>query len=125
MDHDPLYSPPLASSGVVDVSAAGSDGQGAAGISIADNDSGDEGAIAHGQWECIDTAEQDGDGWSTPGWFARHRITGETRTINHSRFNFHMTEARFHWLAENNFPASPGRGPWTDSAIDAAMEDGA
>ncbi|MFL5900913.1 MAG: hypothetical protein ACJ75S_06905 [Solirubrobacterales bacterium] len=84
-----------------------------------------EGQIQHGSWLCIEEPEDDRDGFTTPSWHAEHKWTRERRAINHSRFGFHMTAARFRWLAENNFPASPGRGPWTDAAIDAAMEDGA
>jgi hypothetical protein len=76
-----------------------------------------------GEWECVEEPEEDGDGFTTPGWFARNRDTGQRRIIHHSRFNFTMTPERFRWLAEHNFPASPGRGPWTNEAIDAAMED--
>jgi hypothetical protein len=124
-DHDPDYTPPLANSGALDVSAAGSGKPGTAGVSRPDQPGSGEGEIRHGSWRCVEEPEDDGEGWSTPGWHAENIFSGEHRILQHSRFGFHMTAARFRWLVENNFPASPGRGPWTDAAIDAAMEDGA
>lgn len=81
--------------------------------------------ISHGPWDCIEEPEEDGDGFTTRGWYARNRVTGETRILNHSRFNFHMTPERFSWLAAHNFPRSPGKGPWTNETIDLAMENDA
>lgn len=87
-----------------------------------------EGQIEHGEWECVEEPEEDSDGFYTDGWSAQHKVTGKTRIIHHSRFNFRMTSARFRWLVENDFPkhrtASGGPANWTSAAIDAAMEDG-
>jgi hypothetical protein len=124
-DNDPDWSPPVENSGALDVSAAGSGKPGAAGVSRPDHGGLDESEIRHGSWRCVEEPEDDSDGFSTPGWHAENIFSGERRLINHSRFGFHMTAARFRWLAEHNFPASPGKGPWTDAAIDDAMEDGA
>jgi hypothetical protein len=123
--HDQFYTPPLANSGAMDVSAARPGEPGAAGVSGLEGISLEEGPIVHGLWECIEEPEEDSDGWTTPGWHARNTVTGETRTIYHSRFSFHMTEARFRFLVDHGFPRPPGKGPWTDAQIDAAMEDGA
>lgn len=83
-----------------------------------------EGPLEHGEWECIEEPEDDSDGFWTVGWRARHKVTGETRLLHHSRFDFQMTPARWRWLVDNDFPRHP-RGNWTSGEIDRAMEDGA
>ncbi len=80
--------------------------------------------IRHREWDCIEETEDDSDGcFTTPGWHARNRVTGESRVIQHSRFGFEMTQARFRWLVEHGFPLPPGNGPWTNATIDTAMEE--
>jgi hypothetical protein len=125
MHDDPDWSPPVANTGAVDVSPAGPGGQGAAGVSRAHWQRGFKSEIAHGEWEAWSDLEDDSDGFSTIEWFAKHRETGEERILHHSRFGFQMTEARFRYLVENDFPLPPGKGPWTGPEVDAAMEDGA
>lgn len=115
----------LVNSGALDVSVAGPARPGTAGVSGADCPGDDEGTIEHGEWACIFEPEEDSDGFYTDGWHAQHKVTGKTRIIHHSRFDFTMTPARFRWLVDNDFPLRPGKGNWTNAAIDAAMEDGA
>ena len=72
--------------------------------------------IEHNGWTCVEGTERDGDGFNTPEYTAQRG--DETRTINHSRFGFTMTPARFAWLVDNDFPPSPGIGPWTEAQLD-------
>lgn len=69
-------------------------------------------------WSLMWTEEEDGDGFVTDLYYARSD-TGD-RLINHCRFDFTPTQARFNWLARNGFPSRLG-GSWTDAMIDAAM----
>lgn len=66
--------------------------------------------------------EEDGDGFTTTSYFAR----GPRRDIplNHSRFRFVPTQDRFDFLARLGFPQwLGGKGPFTDSDVDQAMQD--
>lgn len=121
IDHDPDHTPPLANSGVVDVRSAGSSGPRADRVSGAAWRRGTESEIAHGAWRACSEPEDDGDGFTTTNWFARHRWTGEERILHHSRFRFHMTPERFAWLVDKDFPRHP-RGNWDNASIDEAMK---
>ena len=41
--------------------------------------------------------------------------------LNVSRFRFTPSQARFAWLVENGFPASPNIGPWDDTDIEMRL----
>lgn len=132
---DPISSEPpvLANSGAVDVRAVGSQQTAPAGVSSPARPRDEQGlnrdygpvVFTHGAWECREGDYEDGDGFTTTEWTAHNRETGERRLMQLSRFHFTMTEARWRWLVENDFPRPPGKGPWSGSEIDARMEDGA
>lgn len=75
--------------------------------------------FTHNGWNCVETPEGDGDGFTTPHWHAER--DGERRIIQHSRFHFTMTAERFAWLVDNDFPQAPGVGPWTNMEIDTEI----
>lgn len=84
--------------------------------------------IEHGEWTCVQTDDEDSDGFYTDGWHAKNKVTGESRIIHHSRFRFTMTPERFAWLVENDFPKNKTKwgapANWDNADIDAAMENG-
>lgn len=113
---DPDWNPPLANSGTVDVRPATQPKRWTPNDPI---------VAEHGEWDCRESIDDDSDGFTTPGWTAYHRETGESRILHLSRFNFRMTPERFAWLVDNDFPRAMGNhGPtnWTNAAIDAAMK---
>lgn len=65
--------------------------------------------------------EVDGERFVTTGYFARG-IDGDV-SINHSRFHFHPTQARFDALAAVGFPHAIGKGigPISDRDVDALI----
>ncbi len=67
-------------------------------------------------WVLMHDIYQDADGFNRNWWEARH-FGGATQLLQVSDFSFAMTQARFNWLVENNFPQSP-RGPWSSDEID-------
>ncbi len=73
-------------------------------------------------WTLMLTEEWDNDGFVTDLYYARS--DAEDRLIEHSRFDFTPTQARFDWIVRNGFPRCPGGGPWTDTLIDAAVAAG-
>lgn len=74
-----------------------------------------------GEWECRESVDDDSDGFTTPGWTAYHKVTGESRILHLSRFRMRMTPERFAWLVDNNFPRH-SRGNWDNASIDEAMK---
>lgn len=79
------------------------------------------GIAPHKGWSLFEADEWDGEGFLTPTYFAR----GPVRDVhlNHSRFAFEPTDARFAWLVDHEF----GRGlkvcsPFNSDDIDAAIE---
>lgn len=70
-------------------------------------------------WTLMWTEEDDSDGFVTDLYFARSDERDEI--LNHCRFGFNPTQARFDFLIRNGFPPSGG-GSWTDARIDAAIE---
>jgi hypothetical protein len=61
-------------------------------------------------------AEVDDDGFRTTLYIAR----GHDRDVvlDHSRFSFTPTQARFEWFVRNGFPCREGIGPWDNHDLD-------
>lgn len=77
----------------------------------------------HLGWVLMHDDYEDGDRF-TRNWWEAHK-DGERKLLQVSDFRFTMTQARFNWLVENNFPHrqvqhshGPVGVPWTDDAID-------
>lgn len=73
-------------------------------------------------WRLFTFDEPDGDGFSTPAYFARGPWRDVMLPV--SRFSFTPTQGRFEFLVRNGFPFFPERGNWTDDVIDNALMGG-
>jgi hypothetical protein len=69
-------------------------------------------------WTLMKSEERDGDGFFTDLYFARSDECDQI--LNHCRFGFNPTQARFDFLIVSGFPPA-GPGSWTNAKIDAAI----
>lgn len=73
-------------------------------------------------WTLWTRDEQDGDGFWTPYYFARHEEFGDV-LLHTSRFRFTPSQDRFAWFVRNGFPRREGQilGPWDDTEIEVLI----
>jgi hypothetical protein len=84
----------------------------------------------HLGWELFHDEYEDGDRFPRYWWEA-HKDGGH-KLLQVSDFNFTMTQARFNWLVENDFPHhyvqhshGPVGVPWSNDAIDERIANAA
>lgn len=68
-------------------------------------------------WTLMHDIYEDGDGFNRNLWEAHH-FSGARQVIHVSDFSFTMTQSRFNWLVENNFPRSRTKAPWFSDEMD-------
>ena len=80
--------------------------------------------LPHEGWYLWEDDYDDSDGFLRTWYEARH-IRGGHRLLQVSDFSFTMTQERFNWLVDNNFPQcrvqhshGPVLVPWSNDSID-------
>lgn len=71
----------------------------------------------HNGWVLLEDDYEDSDGfWRT--WYEAHHPINGRRIMDVSDFNFTMTQQRFNWFVDNDFPPRPNKGPWYNTEVD-------
>lgn len=73
-------------------------------------------------WTLVEDDYDDSDGFLRKWYEAHHPVLGR-RLLQVSDFTFTMTQDRFNWLVDNDFPSSPTKGPWSSAEIDKRIAD--
>jgi hypothetical protein len=70
-------------------------------------------------WQLCELVEFDRSGFRSTTYIASS--ADQDVVLNLSRFRFTPSQARFAFLVEHGFPASPNIGPWDDTDIEMRL----